>query len=159
MKNIFNVIFFYFTIGAVLQGQQLVGVSGCIQKSESIELTWALGEIANNYSEKDGLKLSEGVLQSNLLWIADQSELNQKLDCLLSPNPTSGIVHLNCSVVMKPVHWKVYNISGEILQEKKQNDLIENATIDLSNYPAGMYHFEFQLSHDHNIQHIMLIKL
>ncbi|MBC8756689.1 T9SS type A sorting domain-containing protein [Kordia sp. YSTF-M3] len=55
----------------------------------------------------------------------------KKMDAILYPNPTSGILHIGNTNLTKIL---VYDISGKIIRELKPQ-----ATVDLSNMPKGFY--------------------
>lgn len=50
----------------------------------------------------------------------------------VSPNPTTGLITING--IVKPIAFKVFNLTGDVIQEGQTNE-----TIDLSEFPKGIY--------------------
>lgn len=73
--------------------------------------------------------------------LTTKTENIQPLSISIFPNPVTDIMHMQC-MENSPVHIKLLDIRGKLLMEKA----FENqAVVDMSIYPAGMYFLECNL--------------
>jgi hypothetical protein len=65
----------------------------------------------------------------------------EKVNCQISPNPTSDVVFIKLDerLIQKPIHFEILNVMGEvILKEKINNPLTE---INTKFWTSGIYYF------------------
>ncbi|MGH1337419.1 MAG: PKD domain-containing protein [Aureispira sp.] len=75
---------------------------------------------------------------------------------LMSPNPSSGVVHLKIEDKQPSLELIVYNAAGQIIQHQNINQ--SNNTLDLTNVPAGLYLVTLQDKVDGLIWQSKLVK-
>jgi hypothetical protein len=87
---------------------------------------WSIA--APPYSNYTGYK----ILQTNCTATNVNENSNSLFNFTLSPNPTSGNIHLNI-IGQKLKNIKIYNLTGELLQEYSTTDF------SIANFPSGIY--------------------
>ncbi len=82
-------------------------------------------------------------------------KIKNKIDYLIAPNPTNGIININTQIIEKEsedIKVGVFDFNGRYISEIK----IKNNQIDISNYPAGIYFIQIQIQGRAITEKIML---
>ncbi len=72
----------------------------------------------------------------------------------ISPNPSSGVFHLNSDVVLQNTVITITNLRGEIVQ-KFSNSSIQNTTINLGDASKGVYFVEISADNIREIKKVI----
>jgi len=120
------------------QTQQVVGTAGTVFENENMSISWTIGETAiETLSAETGI-LTQGFHQPTLMVMSvdDLAELNFNIQAF--PNPTRDFLMLRMDeVLQKPLNYKVYNLSGQLMQEGMITDV--QTRISFENYQSAFY--------------------
>lgn len=115
-------------------GSEIIGM-GTATSLDYIKVIWPSGneDILNNVAANQSLTIIEG--SSSL----STENFRQKL-LSIYPNPTNGLVSINN--LNQDLKLKIYTVLGK--QLSALNLSVSNNKVDLSNYPKGIYLFNFE---------------
>lgn len=113
---------------------EVLASTGGSATNSGISLSWTVGETLTNTASNPNSILTQGFHQSNLS-LAALSEQAQGLQLEIFPNPAYQWLYLR-STTSNRWHWTLFTVHGRALQ----NGLLQQqAQIDLSAYPSGLY--------------------
>ncbi|MFN0201661.1 MAG: T9SS type A sorting domain-containing protein, partial [Bacteroidia bacterium] len=78
----------------------------------------------------------------------------QNTSVKISPNPTSGKIHITLSTDIEFAQLKVYDVSGKTILSQKTT--LSNLEIDLSPFPKGVYMIQIQSDKDTYQEKVLL---
>jgi len=149
MKNLFITFILFalgFTSNAQLNTQSLVSTAGDYFETETITMSWSLGEIATETFIGDNITLTQGFQQSKLTIIGiDESKIDQEIDIAIYPNPSNGIVNLVIDNTLMnsnslPNRYIIYDIQGKLLSNEP---ILENRTVvDLQLFMGSIFYLK-----------------
>lgn len=110
---------------------KLISSAGQVDSNNFVQLEWSLGEISINSYTPD-LRLSEGFHQPKYTITSVDTE-NPLNELKISPNPTTGFVHLD-GVDLKDVDLQLHRVDGTTVKPRTNRQVI-----DLSELSTGVY--------------------
>jgi len=107
-----------------------------------------------NCTDANGCSNSASITQSVSI-CTGASELNGSANefIKISPNPSNGLFIIECTKSEFNSDIDVYNALGQVLFSKKINAL--NISVDLSNYPNGLYYFKVIEDNTHYVYKVI----
>ncbi len=117
--------------------QHIFSVQGDFSESETMTLSWTIGENFTETAYIPNQVITQGFQQSFLKVRKIDIPETESLNVEIFPNPTSGILQMNVRDEKNPVRIEIVDVSGKLIFQNDNYEL-KNA-IDLSNYSAGIY--------------------
>ena len=149
MKNLYIAIMLIalaFSANAQYKTHSLLSTAGDYFETETITMSWSLGEIVTETFTSSNFTLTQGFQQSKLTIIGiDESKTEQTNGIIIYPNPSNGIVNLVIdNAIMNsnslPNRYLIYDIQGKLLLNEP---LLESKTvIDLQLFMGSIFYLK-----------------
>lgn len=141
MKN--SLLFLFFT-GFVFQcfsqsaSPEVIPSSGDYKETGTQSISWTLGEGVTETFESQGIILTQGFQQDNLVVTAIESIPDTKFEITAYPNPVSSFLILKIEAEsLRKLSYSLYDIQGKLILK---NRIKENETvIRLEGYLPSTY--------------------
>jgi len=118
--------------------RQVVASSGHFMEVGNLSLSATLGEtIVATFDEASGITLSQGFQQASLI-ITNTYEPFADLDFQVFPNPTVTQVLISTSAE-EDLTAEIFDLTGQVLMQKKLIYPIDQAPLSLDQLPAAHY--------------------
>ena len=75
------------------------------------------------------------------------------LEATLFPNPSFGLFHLSTNMGQTPIQIRVFNTSGQLIEEKQ----VHSDLLDYSHLKSGLYFFQFNVGSSESIIRTLVI--
>jgi hypothetical protein len=126
--------------GLTIQAQNTTPATGGNATGEGGTVSYFVGQVTYNIISGTNETLAQGVQQPYEISVvtAIENTENITLECIVYPNPTEGIIKLFIkSYENYDMRFKLYDINGVLLQDKKIED--KETEISLINFSSTIY--------------------
>jgi len=114
-----------------------LGTSAQHAKTQSIQLSWSVGEPFVQTVSVASMQLTEGVQQANLR-IKRITPESPNFQVKLFPNPTDGKVNIHLEEGLEEnIKIQVFNANGNLVQNLE--GVSKTSILDIANFPSGLY--------------------
>lgn len=151
-------LLFSFTLFAsfVIFGQEVVSSAGETNVAQGYEVSWTIGEPVIETVSSGTNILTQGFHQSKLRVTAVNDIRPNNLEVNVYPNPTQEFIIILLNEVTENTGFELYNMSGEILKEKKIYSL--ETSVSLKNYTSGSYLLKLISNKNQPLQTFKIVK-
>ena len=149
MKTIILLVFLVITVtltGQEIQ-QQVIATAGNYSESETVSVSWTLGEVAIETFKNESITLSQGFQQGDLTinTLVEES----LLDFSLSAYPNPVLDRLTVEFDMDNLPYQVVDLNGKVILNGTL--YTRGGTIDFSRVSEGVYFLVIDKTRTHKI--------
>ena len=168
--SVVPILTFFFIIGIIsfpnlLNGQSLsravLGVGGGTFNISKTHINWTVGEAISGLhkSSDELLTIKSGFQQPNKILIRSKMSSVQP-QVVIAPNPVSSILNMEIPTDLSDLqlNYQLIDAHGKVLIEPQQIS-VESTSLDLTNYPAGLYFLQLIGNQSSYNQSFKVIKL
>lgn len=117
--------------------RQVLATEGGSSLTESMMVSWTLGEMTTTTGEHQNGYYTQGFHQPQIEVKAIDTQGDDPFAATLFPNPTKGLLEVQVENQTHLFQINLYDVSGRLLWAKKTASPVEQ--IDLSNLPSAQY--------------------
>jgi len=123
-----------------IKGQETIPATGGTASGSGGEVTYTVGQLVFNVITGTNFSITQGVQQPYEISVATAIEGSEdiSLECVVFPNPAEGLIRLLImSFENDNMRFRLYNMTGVLLQDKKIED--KETEISMDNIPSAIY--------------------
>lgn len=124
--------------------QEVIASAGGFNKSadNSLTISWTLGEtIIPTFTSQDGTLILTHGFQQKLIITAVEENLEDAVKVTIYPNPTSEMINIQFETAPdKEISLFLLDAQGKLVKTEKIEASVLNKTVDLQEFPAGVYY-------------------
>jgi hypothetical protein len=143
MKNVILLACFLVSVIAHSQSispESVFAATGNLSNAHA-QISWTLGDFQTQTYNKNGVILTQGFLQANLVitGVTDIKD-NDLIDLRVFPNPVSDLLNLKFTATKKvSIMFYLYNLNGSLIYSKKADASNFSETVDFTLFESGVY--------------------
>jgi hypothetical protein len=129
------------------EGSNLAALTPAITVSDGATVNPASGTITDFSQGSVNYTVTAEDMTTNLVWevsvtmVTDLNNYKVKNEISISPNPGTGLYLVETMSGIVALKMEVYNSNGQLIQSSDlSNQKENNFTIDISEFPSGMYY-------------------
>lgn len=134
------ILFFFWLIyiqNSVLSQQGIVSAGGN-QTSNSGSISFSIGQISDRTNSNSSFTISEGIQQAYEIYTLSSSKLTFKFDVKIFPNPTSDVLQVSFSNLLKEeIEFQLFDLNGSLISNERITE--EKINLNMSNFSIGPY--------------------
>jgi hypothetical protein len=124
------------SVSLFAQRQDVIASGGDYFSNSNGSLTWTCGEIITEPFSANGVSISQGFNQTNLVITTVEEFLTENFNVIAFPNPTNDFVIIK-SDKSELLNYQLFDLKGNLLKQETNNNSIQQ--ISLKQLPTGIY--------------------